>query len=88
MPDNNAPKRLKCVEEKPMSTNNFPQIKYDVCVSFRGDNIRHGFLSHLIDTFQRKKINAFVDDKLERGDEIWSSLVVAIEGSFISLIIF
>ncbi|RDX83900.1 TMV resistance protein N, partial [Mucuna pruriens] len=68
-----------------MSDNNTPQIKYDVFVSFRGEDIRHGFLSHLTDTFERKKINAFVDDKLERGDKIWPSLI---EGSFISLILF
>ncbi|XP_020220609.1 disease resistance protein RPP4 [Cajanus cajan] len=77
--------------EKPIleSENNTPQVKYDAFVSFRGEDIRSGFLSHLIDTFQRKKINAFVDDKnLEKGEEIWPSLVEAIEGSSILLIIF
>lgn len=70
-----------------MSDSNSPQRKYDVFVSFRGEEIRRGILSHMIESFQRKKINGFVDDKLERGDETWSSLVRAIEGSFISLII-
>nr|KYP34205.1 TMV resistance protein N [Cajanus cajan] len=71
------------------SENNTPQVKYDVFVRFRGPDIRRGFLSHLSDTFQRKKINAFVDDKnLKKGQEIWPSLVAAIEGSAISLIIF
>ncbi|RDX86459.1 putative disease resistance protein, partial [Mucuna pruriens] len=74
--------------EKPMADNSVPQTKYDVFVSFRGVDIRCRFLSHLIDTFQSKQINAFVDDKLERGEEIWPSLVKAIEGSSISLIIF
>ncbi|RDY07885.1 TMV resistance protein N, partial [Mucuna pruriens] len=80
--------KLKGVEEKPMSDNNAPLIKYDIFVSFRTQDINHGFLSHLTDTFERKKIDAFVDDKLERGDEIRPSLVGAIEGSFISLILF
>ncbi|XP_061361193.1 disease resistance protein RPV1-like [Gastrolobium bilobum] len=71
-----------------LTLDNAPQQKYDVFVSFRGKDIRHGFLSHLIEAFQRKQIFAFVDDKLERGDEISSSLLRAIEGSFISLIIF
>ncbi|KAL2340894.1 hypothetical protein Fmac_008834 [Flemingia macrophylla] len=71
-----------------MSDNNASQIKYDVFVSFRGEDIRRGFLSHLIDNFQREKVNVFVDDKLKRGDEIWPSLVGAIQGSSISLIIF
>lgn len=53
-----------------------------------GADIRRGILSHMIESFERNKINAFVDDKLERGNEIWPSLVRAIEGSFISLIIF
>ncbi|XP_029125004.1 TMV resistance protein N-like [Cajanus cajan] len=79
---------MKGVQEKPMSDNNAPQIKYDVFVSFRGEDIREGFLSHLIEAFQMKKIYAFVDDKLERGHEIWPSLVQAIKQSFISLVIF
>ncbi|KAL2341083.1 hypothetical protein Fmac_009023 [Flemingia macrophylla] len=79
--------------EKPVSElesdNNTPsQVKYDVFVSFRGDDVRDNFLSHLIEAFDMKKINAFVDDKLERGEEISSSFVAAIEGSSISLIIF
>lgn len=73
---------------KNMSENNTLQTKYDVFVSFRGKDIRSGFLGHLIDIFQRNKINAFVDHKLESGDEIGSSLAGAIKGSFISLIIF
>ncbi|CAJ1975873.1 unnamed protein product [Sphenostylis stenocarpa] len=71
-----------------MSDNNNPQIKYDVFVSFRGKDIRDGFLSHLTRAFHTKQINAFVDDKLEKGEEIWPSLVAAIERSAISLIIF
>lgn len=65
-----------------------PQIKYDVFVSFRGKDIRHGFLSYLTEAFHQKQINAFVDHKLETGHEIWPSLVEAIEGSSILLTIF
>nr|WIL59981.1 nodulation protein [Melilotus officinalis] len=78
---------LKGLAEKAMS-NNTPQSKYDVFVSFRGEDIRHGFLGHLVKAFPRKQINAFVDDKLKRGDDISDSLVEAIEGSSISLVIF
>ncbi|RHN58718.1 putative TIR domain, P-loop containing nucleoside triphosphate hydrolase [Medicago truncatula] len=77
----------KGVAEKAMS-NDAPQLKYDVFVSFRGEDIRHGFLGHLIKAFPRKQINAFVDEKLKRGDDISHALVEAIEGSFISLVIF
>jgi len=77
------------IEEKPMSDNNdAPQIKYDVFVSFRSKDICHEFLSHLANTFKRKNINAFVDDKLKKRGQIWPSLVRAIEGSFILFIIF
>ncbi|XP_027903519.1 TMV resistance protein N-like isoform X2 [Vigna unguiculata] len=80
--------KLNGVEKKPISNNNSPKIKYDVFVSFRGEDIRDGFLSHLTEAFDVKKINAFVDDKLEKGEELWPSLVAAIGGSSISLIIF
>lgn len=69
-------------------SNDIPRIKYDVFVSFRGSDIRLGFLSHLSKAFHQKQIHAFVDDKLQRGDEISQSLLEAIEGSSISLIIF
>nr|KYP35156.1 TMV resistance protein N [Cajanus cajan] len=69
-------------------SDNVPQIKYDVFVSFRGEDIRDGFLAHLTEAFHQKQISAFVDDKLEKGDEIWPSLVSAIQGSLISLIVF
>jgi len=71
------------------SYNNGPQThKYDVFVNFRGSDIRDGFLGHLIKALSRKKINAFVDDKLKKGDEIAPSLLEAIETSLISLVIF
>jgi hypothetical protein len=79
--------KLKSVAEKTMS-NSTPQSNYDVFVSFRGVDIRHGFHSHLVEAFSQKKIHAFVDEKLETGDEIEPSLLKAIEGSSISLIIF
>ena len=69
-------------------SNNTPQSKYDVFVSFRGKDIQHDFLSHLVKAFPQKQINAFVDDTLKRGDDISDSLVEAIEGSSISLVIF
>ncbi|RYR39905.1 hypothetical protein Ahy_A09g045547 isoform B [Arachis hypogaea] len=70
------------------SSENTLKIKYDVFVSFRGPDIRRGFLSHLVGALSRKKINGFVDDKIEVGDEIPKSLIRAIEASLISLVIF
>ncbi|XP_061361179.1 TMV resistance protein N-like isoform X2 [Gastrolobium bilobum] len=80
--------RIKYGVGAKLMADNAPKMKYDVFVSFRGKDIRRGLLSHLIKDFRRKQIYAFVDDKLQRGDEISSSLIAAIEGSFCSLIIF
>ena len=66
-----------------------PEIKYDVFLSFRGRDVRSGFLSHLQKKLSHKKIDYFVDDKkLEQGDEISSTLLNAIKKSAISLVVF
>ncbi|KAH9679716.1 ADP-ribosyl cyclase/cyclic ADP-ribose hydrolase [Citrus sinensis] len=70
------------------SINMNPQIKYDVFLSFRGKDVRHNFISHLNAALCRKKIVTFIDDKLNRGNEISPSLLSAIEGSKISIVIF
>ncbi|AES67842.2 disease resistance-like protein DSC1 isoform X1 [Medicago truncatula] len=70
------------------SSSHVPPVKYDVFISFRGTDIRHGFLSHLRKELRQKQVDAYVDDRLEGGDEISKALVKAIEGSLMSLIIF
>ena len=62
--------------------------KYDVFVSFRGEDTRDNFTSHLYSTLCRQNIQTFIDDQLNRGDEISESLVNAIEASAISVIVF
>jgi len=79
--------KLNGIAEKVVSSN-APQSIYDVFVSFRGEDIHHGFLGHLFKAFPQKKINAFVDDTLKRENGMSHSLLEAIEGSFISFIIF
>ncbi|MED6207175.1 hypothetical protein PIB30_033369 [Stylosanthes scabra] len=66
-----------------------PVIKHDIFISFRGEDIRTSFLSHLRKELRRNQIDFFVDDeKLHPGDEISSTFVQAIEESSISLVIF
>ncbi|XP_057437658.1 disease resistance protein RPV1-like [Lotus japonicus] len=65
-----------------------PPPKYDVFLSFRGEDTRENFTSHLYAELGRKNINTFIDYKLERGDEISSELYKAIEQSTIYVIIF
>ncbi|KAH9782277.1 ADP-ribosyl cyclase/cyclic ADP-ribose hydrolase [Citrus sinensis] len=62
--------------------------KYDVFVSFRGEDTRDNFSSHLYSALSRQNIQTFIDDQLNRGDEISESLVNAIEASAISVIVF
>ncbi|XP_031251185.1 disease resistance-like protein DSC1 [Pistacia vera] len=64
------------------------QEKYDVFLSFRGEDTRNAFTSHLNAALCRRKIKTFIDDEIKRGDEISPSLLYAIEGSKISIVIF
>ncbi|XP_048421843.1 disease resistance protein Roq1-like [Pyrus x bretschneideri] len=62
--------------------------KYDVFISFRGDDTRIGFTSHLHAALLQKKIETYIDNRLQRGEEIGPALLEAIEKSTISVIIF
>ncbi|KAH9725870.1 ADP-ribosyl cyclase/cyclic ADP-ribose hydrolase [Citrus sinensis] len=62
--------------------------KYDVFLSFRGEDTRGNFTSHLFSALSKKHIETFIDDQLIRGDEISQSLLDAIKASTISVIIF
>jgi len=69
------------------STINLPK-KHHVFLSFRGEDTRVGFTSHLHAALERKNILTFIDNDLRRGEEISPSLVKAIEDSMLSVIIF
>ncbi|XP_015889278.3 TMV resistance protein N-like [Ziziphus jujuba] len=64
------------------------QEKYDVFLSFRGEDTRNTFASHLYAALLAKQILTFMDHKLERGDKISPTLIKTIEESKISVIIF
>ncbi|KAJ0040594.1 hypothetical protein Pint_26751 [Pistacia integerrima] len=63
--------------------------KYDVFINFRGEDTRYCFASILRGLLldKDKDITVFFDDELEKGDEISSSLMNAIEESAISIVI-
>ncbi|PNX56165.1 disease resistance protein (TIR-NBS-LRR class), partial [Trifolium pratense] len=61
--------------------------KYDVFLSFRGEDTRDNFVSHLDKELQRKKIETFIDYRIESGDEVSPALNKAIEESTIYVII-
>nr|XP_028958143.1 disease resistance protein TAO1-like isoform X2 [Malus domestica] len=62
--------------------------KYDVFISFRGEDTRLGITSHLRAALLQKKLETYIDNRLKRGEEIRPALLEAIEKSTISVIIF
>nr|XP_023899315.1 TMV resistance protein N-like [Quercus suber] len=61
---------------------------YDVFLSFRGEDTREGFTSHLYKALCDKGFYTFIDDKLQRGEEISEELIQAIKNSSILVIVF
>ena len=65
------------------------QVKnFDVFLSFRGEDTRRGFISHLYEALRQRGIHTFIDDKLLRGEEISVELLKTIENSIMSIIVF
>ncbi|KAL6272165.1 hypothetical protein ACE6H2_022857 [Prunus campanulata] len=65
-----------------------PQWKYDVFLSFRGDDTRKGFTDHLYETLTAQGIITFRDEpKISKGRAISRELIAAIEGSRFALIV-
>ncbi|KAL3355202.1 hypothetical protein AABB24_019340 [Solanum stoloniferum] len=66
-----------------------PRWKYDVFLSFRGEDTRKTFTSHLYEGLKNRGIFTFQDDKrLEQGDSISEELLKAIEESQVALTVF
>ncbi|KAL5845650.1 hypothetical protein ACOSQ3_009174 [Xanthoceras sorbifolium] len=76
------------MESSSSSSSSFLTLKYDVFLSFRGDDTRHGFMSHLHAALRREEIKTFIDYHLRKGETISSSLLTAIEQSRISIVVF
>ncbi|XP_008222607.1 PREDICTED: TMV resistance protein N-like isoform X2 [Prunus mume] len=62
--------------------------KYDLFISFRGEDTRDAFASHLHKALLGKKIETYMDYRLEKGDDIGPALLEAIGKSKIALVIF
>ena len=72
----------------PSSSSSTHQWKYEVFLSFRGEDTRKSFTDHLHQALCRKGIKTFIDDQLRRGEQISPALLRAIEDSRFSVIIF
>nr|XP_023890990.1 TMV resistance protein N-like [Quercus suber] len=61
---------------------------YDVFLSFRGEDTRKTFTSHLYNSLKKMKIRTFMDEKeLKKGKEIHPTLAKAIEESRFSIVV-
>ncbi|KFK42301.1 hypothetical protein AALP_AA2G238200 [Arabis alpina] len=73
---------------EPSSSSSQPSWKYDVFLSFRGPDVRKGFVSHLYTSLTSNGIHTFRDDKeLPRGDFINPALLEAIENSRFAVVV-
>ncbi|XP_030967972.1 TMV resistance protein N-like isoform X2 [Quercus lobata] len=70
------------------SFSSLPKWKYDVFLSFRGEDTRNNFTDHLYAALDQKGIKTFRDDEgLERGKPISPKLLNAIEKSKFAIIV-
>ncbi|OMO54646.1 hypothetical protein COLO4_36369 [Corchorus olitorius] len=82
-----ALKRKRFSEAACSSSSSNP--KYEVFLSFRGEDTRKNFTDHLYTALVMAGVHTFRDDdELQRGKDISSELVKAIEESKISLVVF
>ncbi|KAK8329762.1 hypothetical protein V6Z12_A11G346000 [Gossypium hirsutum] len=73
----------------PSKSSSISRQKYDVFLSFSGEDTRNNFTDHLYDALKRSGIVTFRDDpRLEVGEELAPELFKAIQQSWCSVIIF
>ncbi|GJW86770.1 Toll/interleukin-1 receptor domain-containing protein, partial [Tanacetum coccineum] len=72
------------------STSSVPRsFKYDVFLSFRGEDTRNNFVSHLYKALEQQGILTYKDDeKIRKGKTISDELIEAIEDSRFYIIVF
>ncbi|KAK1427115.1 hypothetical protein QVD17_15798 [Tagetes erecta] len=71
------------------STSVQKSFKYDVFLSFRGEDTRKNFVDHLHQALTKKGINTFKDDeRIEKGEKISEQLIKSIENSRFYIIVF
>ncbi|XWS30853.1 hypothetical protein CRYUN_Cryun23aG0026900 [Craigia yunnanensis] len=69
-------------------SSSFRQQKYQVFLSFRGEDTRNNFTSHLLKALKDSGIDVFFDsEKLETGEELSPALLTAVAASKLSIIV-
>ncbi|KFK44611.1 hypothetical protein AALP_AA1G281200 [Arabis alpina] len=81
---NSIPKMETVAVSRPGS-----RLRFDVFLSFRGEDTRHSITERVYDALHRKeKVRVFLDnDGMQKGDEIQPSLIAAIEDSAASVVV-
>lgn len=81
---------MSVVEPSSSSSSSDPTMKkHDVFLSFRGEDTRDNFVSHLYAALRHKHVQVYIDEKsLDRGDGISPTLLRAIQESKISIVAF
>ncbi|PWA86394.1 disease resistance protein (TIR-NBS-LRR class) family [Artemisia annua] len=65
------------------------RFKYDVFLSFRGEDTHNNFVGHLYEALERNSIETYKDDKkIEQGKSIKDQLIKSIENSRFYIIVF
>ncbi|KAI3496841.1 hypothetical protein L1887_39219 [Cichorium endivia] len=65
------------------------RFKYDVFLSFRGEDTRKTFVDHLYHGLKDKGIRTYMDDKeIKRGERITDELIKSIEDSKFYVVVF
>ena len=73
---------------KATSSSSTRRWEYDVFLSFRGEDTREGFTGYLYKALCDKGIHTFIDDKLQKGEEIYEELIQSIKNSLILVVVF
>ncbi|CAH1440559.1 unnamed protein product [Lactuca virosa] len=74
--------------EGPSSSSSTHGHRYDVFLSFRGVDTRHGFTNHLYNALVHANITTFLDDEdIETGEDLKPELKSAIKSSRASIIV-
>ena len=70
------------------SSSRFNGSRFDVFISFRGEDTRHSFSDHLYDALNRAGISTFRDDEeIDKGEELKPEIERAIKESRSSIVV-
>lgn len=83
----NEEKQANVSESSTMATYDKHPPQHQVYLNFRGAELRHGFISHLLQALQRNGVSVYVDTYELKGSDL-TSFFTRIEESKIALVVF